>query len=430
MIRFSLVIFCSLVLCHQAFAVESSFKGLVDVRAVTVSSGNDTYLVGDYGKFRYSDGEQLALDLLGLQYHAKFDNDLSFNLIANGYADDNDSAFGITEAFIKYKGLPSENGWRWQGKAGIYYPKISIENTSTAWSTPHTLTSSVINNWVGEELRSTGVNVKLEKLGKFNSSKNNFAIDVDLFVNNESAGAILTWHGWTLGSRQTLLGETLILPDIPALDGMLSAQAHQSDPFIELDDKVGINLVGEWHYDKTLKMHLGYYNNNAEKGLVEHGQYTWTTYFIHSGLKYAFAPSWEVSAQYMAGNTLMTSPPITVVDDNDDSGAYSSTRTYRISVVDNDFASMFLMIKKQWREHQIALRLEQFEVDDLDQIEGDNNNETGDAFTFTYRYKMNRQMFMLAEYNIVDSQRWSRSYHSQPMNLTEEQYQFSVRYYF
>lgn len=402
-----------LLLSLSALSAEVSFKGLLDLRTVYVDSdaNSKSYLSGDYGKFRHDDGASLALGQLALQGHVEWENNWSATVVANAFSDSDDIAVGLTEAFFHYKGLPSENGWRFQSKIGVYYPSISIENNATGWSSPYTLTSSAINNWIGEELRNTGVNFKIERLGKRRNSPHTFTAEIDLFQNNDSAGAMLTWHGWTIGSRQTLLHERLVVQDFPARTGMLAEQAAESDPFLELDHRWGFNVKGQWHYNNKLKVAAGYYDNQAARGVVEYGQYTWTTSFAHASFRYKFNRQWELMGQYMSGNTLMTSP--TFVD-----------------VVDNDFTSAFLMLRKQWAKHHVAFRAEHFEVDDLDETIGDNNNESGKALTLSYRYQLDRKSFVLAETNWIDSSRWSRRYQNQPEDLTEQQFQLAFRHYF
>ncbi len=400
-------------LLQQAMAGEHSIKGLVDIRAHVVDSNAnvDSYLTGDYGKFRFNDEAGIALGQLGLQYHGSFDHNLSVKVVANAFADEVSTEFGLTEAFIQYKSLPSASGWRFKGKLGIFYPLISLENNATAWSTVNTITSSTLNNWVGEEFRHAGVAFSFEKLGKFVNSPHNLLLDVSLFQNNDTAGAMLTWHGWALGSRQTLLQEKLTVQKFPARYDLLSAQAAHSDPFVELDDRWGGHIVGQWQVQNKFKLNLGYYNNNAEKGLVKQGQYTWTTDFIHGGLKYKLAKGTELIAQFMTGNTLMTSP-------------------LNEKVVYNDFDNAFVLLRKQFARHQISTRIEVFSVDDLDDTVGDNNNEDGHAFTLSYRYQLNRQQYLLAEYNWLSSERKSRAYQNQAEGLIEEQYQIAYRYYF
>jgi len=402
-----------LVLVAYPLAAEHSLKGIVDLRASNLSSevDNKSYLTGGYGKYRFNDGASAALGQLGLHYKADIAEKFAVNIVANGFSDENETSIGLTEAYIQYKGLPSRNGWRYQAKLGVFYPKISLENVATAWSTPYTITNSAINNWVGEELRHTGISFSVEKLGKFKRSPHSFTIDLSLFQNNDSTGAMLTWHGWTVGSRQTMLQETLKVQWFPARTGELSEQAAHSDPFIELDNRWGTHLVAKWQYDKKLRLNIGYYDNHAQEGLVEKGQYTWTTEFIHTGLKYKLAPKLEFITQYMSGSTLMTSP------------------TFK-HVVSSDFDSAFIMVRKNIRQHHIALRLETFNVDDLDNTVGDNNNETGKAVTLSYRYQVQKGKYLLLESNWLDSTRPARIYVGQPEHLIERQYQLAYRQYF
>ena len=397
----------------KAMASDLSFKGIADIRTYHVSSNGDSqsYLKGGYGKFRYDTGNGIALAQLGLQLKYSLTDYWSATVVGNAFADRGNNAIGLTEAYVHYKGLPTKNGWRLQSKIGVFYPKVSMENVATAWSTPYTLTSSSLNNWVGEELRNTGLNVSIDKLGKVSNSPHSFSVDFSLFQNNDPAGAMLTWHGWTIGSRQTLLQEKLAVQDFPARNTTLSAQAANSDPFKELDNRWGTHLSANWRFDNKLHVNAGYYDNHAEEGVVENGQYTWTTEFTHLGIKYKFAKQWELIGQYMQGITYMLSPT-----------------GYR--VVDNDYDNAFLMIRTWWDKHHIALRAERFNVDDLDDTWGDNNYESGDAVTLAYRYKLSRQSFLMTEYNWVQSNRPSRYYVHQPVDLIEKQVQFAYRYYF
>ncbi|WP_421974765.1 hypothetical protein [Pseudoalteromonas sp. SSM20] len=407
-----LIVFSLFGIHANSFALDANLKGIVDLRAYHVASDDsESYLAGNYGKYRFNDGSGLALGQLGAHLDLEFNSTWSATVVANAFANKGNSAIGITEGYLNYKSLPTSSGWRIKSKLGVFYPTISFENVATAWSTPYSLTSSSLNNWVGEELRNTGINLSLEKLGKFSNSKHDFSADVSLFKNNDPAGAMLAWHGWTIGSRQTLLHEKLIVQDFPARNAKLKFQAAESDPFLELDDRFGLHISANWKYDNKLKLNFGFYDNFAKEGVVENGQYTWTTEFIHSALKYRFAKEWEVIAQYMQGNTYMTSP-------------------YKEKVVDNDFDNAFVMLRHFWSNHHIAARFEHFNVDDLDDLWGDNNNEQGNAFSFAYRYKLSKQSFLLTEFNYIDSHRPSRWYLSQAIDKKETQYQIGYRYYF
>jgi len=388
-------------------------KGLVDIRAFSVNGDNeaDGYLSGDYGKYRYGQGSGIVLSQLAIQYKVEFNDKFSTTIVANAFADDHQTNAGLTEAYLTYKGLPTANGWRYRAKLGLFYPKISLENNATAWSTPYTLSSSSLNNWVGEEFRHSGAAMTVEKLGKFTKSEHDFLLDISFFQNNDTAGAMLSWHGWALGSRQTLLQEKLIVQPFYARKWDLKTQAEHSDPFIELDNRWGTHLVAQWRWLHKLTANLGYYDNNADTTVVENGQYVWSTKFLHLGVKYKLTKQVELIAQYMRGTTIMESP-------------------YGINVVDNDFHNAFVMLRTYWQQHHLAIRVEEFLVDDLDNTVGDNNNEYGKALTFSYRYKLGKSSFIHSEYSWLESTRPSRSYVWQPTELSEQQFQVAYRYYF
>ena len=59
----------------------------------------------------------------------------------------------FVEAFVRYKPAPS-GSTTFSARLGAFFPPISFENTSLAWTSPFTISSSAINTWEGEELRT------------------------------------------------------------------------------------------------------------------------------------------------------------------------------------------------------------------------------------------------------------------------------------
>jgi len=393
------------------FAIEHEFKGLIDTRLISVSDDSTSYLEGGYGKYNYSADTQLALAQFGMQYALKWETNFALHVVGNLYLDGINNGLGLTEAFISYKSLPNQNGWRIKSKAGIFYPNISLENIATAWSTPYTLTSSSLNNWVGEELRHSGVQLSLDKLGKFTKSSHNFGFDLALFQNNDTTGAMLSWHGWTVGNRQTLLHEKLVVQPFAAREKTLSAQAANSDPFIELDNRWGTHLTSSWKYHNYLTVSGGIYDNNADASIVKSGQYTWDTNFEHLGIKYNFNKHLQFLAQYMTGSTFMQSP-------------------YGDKVVENDFTNGFIMLRYLQNKNQYTFRAEEFSVTDFDSTVGDNNNEYGKSITLSYRYRLTKRSYIHTEYNWINSSRPARWYLKQDIDLIEQQLQLAFRHYF
>lgn len=399
------------VIAADAIAAEHKFSGIVDIRA-SYTDGIDTYVDGGLGKFRFDQGSQLSIAQAGVSYELDWDNPLSAQITANGYLDGVNDNLGITEAFINYRGLPFENGLRLQAKFGLMYPNISLENIATAWSSPYTLSYSAINSWLGEEFRHIGAEFSVERLGKISNSPHDFALSATLFQHNDTAGAMLAWHGWTNSSRQTLLQETLPLSNMPSLqNGTLTKQAQASDPFIELDNRFGYHAKGQWRYKGKGELSIGYYDNNANTRVVEKGQYAWLTRFIHIDNKWHLPYNILLLAQYMHGDTLMQSP-----DGRD--------------IVDNQYQAAYLLLSRRWQQHRLSVRLEKFDVTDNDATADDNNNERGYAVTASYQYRLTKGWYLQAEYNRIDSIRAARVEQGLPYDLIEQQWQLASRWYF
>ncbi|WP_076408957.1 hypothetical protein [Shewanella sp. UCD-KL12] len=392
-------------------AAEHQVSGVIDVRA-SYTDGIQSYVDGGLGKFRFNPDGQLSLAQAGFSYKIDWDNPLSAHVVANAYWDGVRDSIGITEAYLKYKGLPWDNGLRLGGKFGIIYPEISMENIATAWSSPYTLTYSGINSWLGEEVRHIGAQVSLDHLGKFRGSRHDFNLTVEFFQNNDTTGAMLAWHGWTNSSRQTLWQETLPLSSLPSLDGgSLGSQAKESDPFLELDDRIGYHVKTQWRMQGLGRLEVGYYDNDADTRVVKKGQYAWLTQFIHIGTKWRLPYDLELIAQYMKGDTLMQSPD-------------------GRNIVDNGYDSAYILLSHRWKKHRLSARIEDFSVVDNDLTFDDDNSEQGQAMTVSYSYQLRKGWFLQAEYNRIDSIRAARAEQGHPADLVEQQWQLASRYYF
>lgn len=396
----------------NVFATEYKVHGVLDLRATSANT-LESYVDGGYGKFTSGDGDNISLAQAGIELSAEWDTGISAHIVANGYSDENDTTMGITEAYLKYRSLPNSSGYRWQTKAGIFYPEISLENNAFAWASRNTLNSSAINTWLGEEIRVLGGELALTRLGKFNDSNYDISIAASGFVNNDPAGALLSWHGWTIGNRQTLWTESKAIQDfrarMPGYD--LNGQAAKSDPFLELDDNWGFHIRSKIKVHNKGQITLGYYDNKATPYMVENGQYGWRTRFTHAGFSWRLPYAIELSAQYLTGDTLMQSP-------------------LRMDVVNNDYASGYLAVSKRIKKHRFTLRLEEFSVNDNDKTIGDNNNEYGKSATSNYTYRYSKPLLLSVEYNWINSQRSARMYVGQPVQLVERQWQLAARYFF
>jgi len=396
----------------SAFSGESKLRAVFDIRA-TATDSVTSYLNSGYGKFDNDDGQHLSLAQAGVSYSYAWQSGISAHLVANAYTNQGKNKAGFTEAFLKYRGLVNSSGFRWQNKLGIFYPQISIENDAIAWASKYTLTSSTINTWLGEEVRVLGNELSLTHLGRFNNQPYDLAISVTPFINNDPAGSLLSWHGWSLGNRQTLWTESRPLPSFIALrpGNALAGQAKQSDPFLEVDSRIGLHSKVSIKFHENGQFSAGFYDNNAAPYIVKHGQYAWHTRFFHFSGKWVLPYGMYLTGQYLFGDTLMQNPE-------------------KQNMVNNDYKSAYLSLTKRWKRHRLTSRIEEFSVTDNDTTLGDNNNEYGKALTLNYTYRLSKPVFLSAEYNWIDSDRPARSYLNQPQHLTERQWQLSARYFY
>jgi hypothetical protein len=400
-------------------AAEYKAHGILDIRASSTDSFAKGYIAGGQGKFGLSDGQQFSIAQAGVELSAQWENGLSAHGIVNGYLDKEDSTVGVTEAYLKYRSLPNSFGYRMQVKGGVFYPEISLENNAFAWASRDTLNSSTLNTWIGEEIRVLGSEFKVTRLGRMNGDDFDLSFSVTAFINNDPAGALLAWHGWTMSSRQTLWGEAREFPWFPAREdgGDLAGQADKSEPFIELDHNAGYHVRGEWSLHGKGELSVGYYDNNAIPYKVKNGQYGWKTRFYHLGAKWSFSKNISLIAQYLSGDTLMQSH-------------------LKQDVVNNDYENAFVALTFKWhsiignKKHKSTIRLEDFSVTDNDNTLGDNNNEHGQALTLSHNYRLTKNWFLSAEFNYIDSDRPARYYTHKSIDLVEKQLQFSARYFF
>ena len=95
------------------------------------------------------------------------------------------------------------------------FPPTSRENVDPLWQSPYTLTLSALNSWIGEEVRPVGPRRRgAARRGRPLPLRAGRAW---LFGGADTAGALLAWRGWAMGTRLSVVGETLPLPPLPTL---------------------------------------------------------------------------------------------------------------------------------------------------------------------------------------------------------------------
>jgi hypothetical protein len=386
-------------------------KALIDVR-LALTDDTVSWENKGLGKTRYGgEGDVIArLAEASLILHPKFTWDLSgfVHLTTNTQQK---PAIDVVEAFLQYKPAPTGQ-FGVKARAGAYFPPISLENTSLAWTSPYTISSSAINAWVGEELRSTGAEVT----AFYRTEDITVSVLGSGFYFNDPAGTVIAWRGWAIHDRESGLFDRLPLPyvRITRPGNRLFRQAPHIEPFEEIDNRMAYYIGGAVEHADWGELRAMYYNNPADDRELENGQWPWRTAFTSFGLKTWLPGDIDLIAQVMDGYTTVVTVP----------GAASP-------VVDTSYTSAFLLLSHEWDQHRVSARFEYFETEDDDVLLPDNNNEWGNALTLAYVLRPADNQRLTVEYLHVHSNRPERTLSfGEPQRATEDQVQISYRFFF
>ena len=283
-----------------AWAEELEFSGLADLRVA--SDPNETSWVhGGLDKFRY-DGKGGAQGNIGAGLHEAAGvadwnvPDWSAHLVAR-YAPDQRTPLDVTEGFVRYRPA-SSTPLLWSVKAGAFFPPISLENTGIAWTTPWTLTPSVIDSWVGEELRTIGAEPSLAWRGEGYT----LTASAALYTANDPAGVLLADRGWSFNDLGTGLFDANRMPNVSAATARRQIPFTES-PYQEIDGRPGWYGAVDYQAPGVGELRLMRYDNEADPAV--HGtDFAWRTDFWAAGGQTQLGPV-VVLAQAMAGETVI-----------------------------------------------------------------------------------------------------------------------------
>ena len=316
---------------------------------------------------------------------------------------------GVLEAWLRSRPV-SLSSWRWSLRAGSFFPQVSLENDGIGWTSPWTLSPSAINSWVGEELRSTGLEYRLEH----RRPSGRLELGLAGFLGNDPAGELLATRGWALGDNTIALGGWLRQPDVHATRARAQAPLW-FQPFVETDHRLGWHADLAWIGAGERKLALMRYDNRADpaSSALQRGRrvFSWHTRFTSAGLRWPLGPHLLI-AQAMSGSTAFEPRP----------GRYLDTR----------FESAFLLWARDdggpWRP---ALRLDWFKTRELGGAPGERmRREDGLALTAALAWRPAPRWRISGEWLWMHSDRDQRLLEDLPADGEARQLQLSVRLLF
>lgn len=382
---------------------DITLGGLLDLRAARTDN-TTSWLDRGLGKTRYG-GTDGNSRVLGRVAEAALLVTSHLNWSTSGhlyikYDADQHQPLDIVEGFVDFHPV-STTAYRFSGRVGAFFPPISLENTGPAWTSPYSITPSAINTWIGEEVRTLGGEGTLHWLGEAQRISASLAV----YRANDPAGSLLAWRGWSLhdfkpGLHDRMpLAQTEVFNDFPK-------QAPWVEPFREIDGRWG--YYGTLAYERPGEYTLRalHYDNRADPDAINGTQWAWHTRFSSVGMKFQLPHDVDLMAQYLFGSSFMRG---------------------RLSVVNTDFSSWYVLLSKRVDRHHFTLRYDLFGVQD--KVAGEYDDH-GHAWTLAYALDVSDRQRLMLELLDVNSNRPQRSDLGLPTAAHEQLLQASYRFFF
>lgn len=391
---------------HARYAEpEGPVWGQIDLRA-SLADGEAGWRGGGFGKalhgsdggssarFRMAEATLLVAPAIGwtLKPH--------LHLQAAPYQDE---AIDVVEAYLRWKPVP-RSATRFEARAGVFFPPVSLEHDGPAWSLTRTITPSAANSWIGEEVLLLGLEGNVTR----DIGDSRVTLTLAGFTSNDTSGTLLSYRGWALHDAKATLFGTLALPEGPTGWSMLFwNQAPRTQPFREIDGRVGFYAKAAIESGGS-GFELFAYDNRGDARASEEGQYSWATRFLNAGAWTRLGPDTELLAQGMIGETI--------------AGDYLPGR----ALADVDFGAAYVLVSHASGPSRLSGRLDYFEARDRS-FPIDDNNEHGWAATLAYACELDGGFSLAAEAVRIESDRPSRAVQGIGAEQTDFIAQLSLR---
>jgi hypothetical protein len=373
----------------------------VDTRLVTVD-GPPPIIAGGLGSVRFGGDESgLRLGRARFALSQNLGELFSLHLDASSWGDRDKTPVGLTEGYLQLRPYPYA-GFRLRVKAGAFYAPVSLENRTSGWESPYTLSYSAIDSWLGQEVRTIGTEVQLDWLGRHSGHDFDLGATAGVFGWNDGAGAALANGGFTLTDRQTVLWGRVGKPGVPPV--------RAAEPFRELDGKAGVYGGLEARYLDRVVLRFLRYDNKANPTAADAVTHTiaWNTSFNSAGLRVEGGNGWTAIFQWLQGQT-------SIAPQGD--------------AVQWPFRASYVLLAKRFGSHTLSARYDEFEVEGhSDDGSDDDGWQKGHAITLAYIFQPGTRWRYTLEWLRVQSTSYNREeFDDGPPTASQTQVQLAIR---
>jgi hypothetical protein len=386
-------------LVASPLATAGDWQLALDLRAVS-SDGHESFLDNGQGKLRFdADHEGIQLGRLRASLDQPLGEVFSAHVDATAWDGDDENPIDLTEAYLEYRPYPRA-GFRSRVRLGAFYPPFSLENRAHGWETPYTITPSAINSWIGEEIRTVGLEGQVDWLGTRLGHDFDLQLTAALFGWNDPAGTMLAAHGFAFHDRQTLLfGRVGSVQTNPT--------RAKKRVFCEMDGRPGFYVGTQARYRDRATLDLLHYDNRADPREFDAAlrDFAWLTTFDAAALRVETGNGWTLLAQAIDGETIIAPGPW----------------------LDWQFDSQSLLAANRFGAHMVAARYDEFTVEFASNPAAWGSQD-GHAWTVAYSFDRGGPWRFALEWLRVTSNVRSRLRLGDSPFATESKIEFSARY--
>jgi hypothetical protein len=327
----------------------------LDLRLVAADAPT-SFQDGGLGILRYGDNRDgLQLGRARLALSQDLGELFTFKVDASAWGQHDRNPVDVTEAYLQLHPYPMGD-WRVRVKLGAFYAPISLENRADGWESPYTLSSSAMNSWVAQELRTIGTEFKLEWLGTHSGHDFDAGAAFGVYGWNEGAGTALANSGFTISDWQGSLAGRV---------GLSSGPNGSINEYHQYDNRAGTYLGLDVHYLDRIALEGLHYDNHADPAAEDAVTevYAWRTRFNTAGVRAENDSGWTAIVQWMAGTT--------------------DVDLEEFGLLRWQFVTRYLLLSKRSGANTFSARYDDFKVDGVQSYpEGD---QAGHALTLAYR---------------------------------------------
>ena len=381
-------------------ACAADWELALDLRAVS-SDGRESFLDNGQGKLRFDEDHQgIQLGRLRAAWNQPLGEVFSAHVEASTWDDDDKNPIDLTEAFLEYRPYP-RGGLRTRVRLGAFYPPMSLESRALGWETPYTITPSAISSWIGEEIRTVGLEGQVDWLGTRLGHDFDLQLTAAVFGWNDPAGTMLGAHGFAFHDRQTTLFGRVGAPQP-------DPEFAKKELFHEIDGRPGYYVGAQARYLDRAVLNVLHYDNRADPTarLPSIRDLAWLTKFDAVALRIETGGGWTLLLQGLDGTTVI------------DPGFW----------LDWEFDSQSALLARRMGAHMLTVRYDEFNV----LFRGDpleSGSEDGNAWALAYSYDSGEHWRFALEWLRVDSDVPARvELLGEPPFARESKVEFSARY--